>query len=146
MESDIDRSIVSTVDAHNIKIDLITLAGSFAFPTSKPIVEAYSLNPRPDDFELIWQEWFCGIDGQPSVWQMNKHHPKWRQNWPSKKRKHYAFYKTLVDYALKRIQTAPPGVETQEQKRWYGINAVSTEVLNHGSLNKFYLSLRKTFP
>lgn len=128
-------------------VDLVALATSFAWPADTPDNLRTALDPRPNSFPPIWDEWFDGTKGKASIWQMNKYHPKWRAGWGTTQRKHYNYNKVLIEYALKAVQKrfferpASAHKDSKEIIQSYALGSVHCGILNHGSLNKFYLFL-----
>ncbi|KAG0221291.1 hypothetical protein BGW42_007907, partial [Actinomortierella wolfii] len=83
------------------------------------------MQPRPGTLEPLWREWFHGIAGEPSIWQMNRYH-KWRRNAPPAMRKQYSFNRAIIYSVLRAIAEAQE--PTLDLKREAGLRTVQEKI------------------
>ncbi|KAF8922762.1 hypothetical protein BGZ58_003815 [Dissophora ornata] len=120
--------------------DLEALAEQLAWPRDKPATSTYTMKRRPRVIDPVWQEWFYGINGEPSIWQMNKHY-KWRKNADAAVRKHYAFNRLIIESVLKAISEAQgPTIDLRKEA---GILIVKERIAEAGSLNRYFLQISR---
>jgi hypothetical protein len=121
-------------------VDLDTLAEELAWPWDKPSTSTYTMQPRPSLLEPLWREWFHGIDGGPSIWQMNRYY-KWRLKASIAVRKQYSFNRVIIMSVLHAISEAQEA--TLDLKKEAGIRTINQRIARASSLNKYFLQLSK---
>ncbi|KAI1306689.1 hypothetical protein EDD11_004692 [Mortierella claussenii] len=99
----------------------------------------YDMISQKRDLREHWKEWFYGLEGQPSIWRLNKHRgTKWRSV-PGKKgnelARRYKFKRDIVFSILEKMLLKPGTLAEREEAALLEME----ELLVPISLNKYFL-------
>lgn len=119
--------------------DLEALADQLAWPRDRPTTSSYTMKKRPRVIDAVYQEWFHGVDGEPSIWQMNKYY-KWRKNASAAVRKHHSINRLIIESVL-RANSEAQGASL-ELRAQAGLLVVKERIARAGFLSQYYKQLQ----
>ena len=101
--------------------------------------------PRSAPLQRLWDEWFQGVEGRPSLWVLNTTFKmRWRKGCGNTVTKTFSFKKAIVTSVLRMILNTNEGGTLDEKEA--RVLAFLTKMLNSGTtLNQYYLMITKAF-